>query len=944
MSIKTVCGLCFLLIIIIISAPEVHARYNPKIKWRTVSNENFTIYYPEGNEAYARRVLSLSEEVYGDVTGYLDVKPRHLPVVLDIETDMFNGFYAPFPNRISLFETPPYKLTGFGSALSDITDLLFTHEYTHFAHITAARGLYSVVPKIFGSDLGLLNGISPGWVIEGITTNTETMFTDAGRGRSPSFNAEIRSFTKNGTLWSRSAAGTMSPYGPPGARRIYLSGYFMVEYLNRVYGDDAFARLSGYQSKYPILGTGRAIKHVTKKSSKIFYREFLDDFISRCDSIQAAAKSNGLPAGKTLINHELDEYSTHFWTEIGTIKALRSGFEKPNAIVEIDPENGEVLSEIETGIMLNTEPVRQISDGRLYFGEFFYHPFGEGEINTADLVVYDPETKKHTRLTRNAQLFSADLSPDGNTFVAARRAGMWIELVLLDVDGTNIRKLVSKPGLYFQSPCWSPDGKSIAVSAKSGGKLDIALVDPDTGDVRTLFTPDTYGDNDPSFSPDGRWIVFTSSRDGIWNIYAWDIENAHLFQLTSVSTGANEPLVSDDGTMLSFLVVSEGTKEIRVMPFDPETGRPVSVKPGGKLDEPDYSRVQPYIPLKNKGIPLWEAYKPFVHVPFIDTDEEGSVYGIMLMGKDPVGLNEYLATVFYGVESERPGFSLSFANESFWPAINARIYDFAANKVMSSGHKDIWVRESGGELSMSLDVIHKAFPVEISSNYSVGTRYRKFSGLEKFEIDNSRDTAFSVFGGMRFARIPDKAPRSMLPSCGQMLFLQGEKHITVSGGEISGHNVQVMAKQFLPSPVKHHGFELTVAHQDQSGAVYFIKDGYLPRGFEVEDMEGGFNLKKTLNISLEYRYPIWFLDRGHGLNFFHAHLLRSSLFVDYGAGWAGTFNAGNWARAAQTSIGTTFTAQTSIFSLVGVEFGIAAGYKPREERGFTEFILQVTGI
>ncbi|HDY87403.1 MAG TPA: hypothetical protein ENH82_04715, partial [bacterium] len=866
-----------LLILFVFCTTTAHTRYNPKIRWRTVRKKNFTIYYPEGHEEYARRVLSLSDEVYRDVTGYLDVKPQRIPIVLDTDTDMFNGFYAPFPNRISLFETPPYKLTGFGSSLSDVTDLLFTHEYTHFAHITSAHGIYRFVPRIFGKDLGILNGLSPGWIIEGITTNSETMFTDGGRGRSPSFSAELRSFTGKGSLWSRSAAGTMSHYSPPGGRRIYLSGYYMVEYLNRIYGDDAIARLSRYQSKYPIFGTSSALRHVTKKSSKNFYSEFLDDFISRSDSIKTAANSKGLPAGRTIINHELDEYRSHFWTKNGTIMALRSGFERPNALVEIDPEKGEVLQEIKTGIMLNTEPVRQLSDGRLYFGEFFMHPLGYGDINVSDLVIFDPKIKKHKRLTRNERIFSADMSPDGTTFVAARRADMWIELVLLDADGTNIRPLVSKPGLYFQSPCWSPDGKTIAVSVKSVNKLDIALVDPNTGDIRTLFAPDIYGDNDPSFSPDGRWIVFTSSRDGIWNIYAWNIDDSYLYQLTSVTTGAYEPRVSHDGSILSFLVISGGTKEIRVMPFEPEAGRHVSVQNGSPVIEYDNDFVQPSLQLKSSDIPLWEAYKPFVHAPYVNSDEKGAAFGIMLIGQDPVELNRYQANIFYGAKSGRPGYSLAFTNNSLWPSLNARIYDMAENKVISGHDKDIWTRERGAEFSMSLNVIHRVFPSTLSSNYTAGVQYRKFDGLDSFEVDSSRNGAFSTFGETLFTHTPDTAPRSMVASWGQMLFFHGEKYIKKFGGEITGHNIQIMAKQFIPSPVKHHGIELTISHHNQEGTLYFDKEGYIPRGFEVNDTEGGLNLRKTLCMSLEYRYPIWFLDRGLGLYLLHAHLLRGSL-------------------------------------------------------------------
>ncbi|MHB9028364.1 MAG: hypothetical protein ACYC9O_06315, partial [Candidatus Latescibacterota bacterium] len=245
-------------------ANDSHARYNPRWKWRTVKSGRFTVYYPVGHEAFARRVLDLSPEVYRDITGYLGYKPDHLPVVLNPGTDIFNGYYTPFPNRISLFETPVFTLRGFGSSTSDLVDLVYTHEYTHYVHITTSFGLYRFATRVFGEGIGILNALSPGWYLEGVATNTETMFTDGGRGRSPEFKGEIRSFTDSGKLWSLSAAGTIPYYRPPGGR-FYLSGYHMVNYLNRIHGQDAFPRITRYQGSRLFGTPGGAFRHVAKK-------------------------------------------------------------------------------------------------------------------------------------------------------------------------------------------------------------------------------------------------------------------------------------------------------------------------------------------------------------------------------------------------------------------------------------------------------------------------------------------------------------------------------------------------------------------------------------------------------------------------------------------------------------------------------------------------------
>jgi len=238
-------------VLAVISSTSVKARYDPDIKWRTVCNKNFTVFYPEGHEAFAGRVLSLTDEIFDDDVGYFGVSPRRLPVVLHPRTDSFNGFYSPFPHRISLFETPYDDLKWFGSTTGDIVDLVFTHEYTHYVHITTSRGLIGALSRVFGDGLRITNIISPGWALEGITTNLETQFTEGGRGRSHFFRGVMRSFHSSEGLWSLSAAGTPSPYKPPFSR-IYFAGYYMVEYLNRVYGDDTFARISLYQAKYPL--------------------------------------------------------------------------------------------------------------------------------------------------------------------------------------------------------------------------------------------------------------------------------------------------------------------------------------------------------------------------------------------------------------------------------------------------------------------------------------------------------------------------------------------------------------------------------------------------------------------------------------------------------------------------------------------------------------------
>jgi hypothetical protein len=311
------------------------SRYDPSLEWLTIQTPDFVIYYPKGHEQLAQRVLSLSREVHEDVTGYLGVDPRPCPVVLDPGTDVFNGYMAVFPSRISLYETPLFTVRGFGPG-SDLMDLVFTHEYTHYVHLTTREGWYGELTKVIGDGFSISNALSPGWIDEGVTTNTETMFTDGGRGRSALFRGEMMSFAEGQGLWSLNAAAVSSPYHPP-AGRIYLAGYHMVEYMNRTHGADAFARLGRYQARHPLGGSAEALEFVTQKSPETFYQDFLSDFLANARKAREQALSAGLPQGKVVLAEDAESFESHFWTETGTIIGLRRGYDRKTALVEVDP-------------------------------------------------------------------------------------------------------------------------------------------------------------------------------------------------------------------------------------------------------------------------------------------------------------------------------------------------------------------------------------------------------------------------------------------------------------------------------------------------------------------------------------------------------------------------------------------------------------------------------
>jgi len=334
-----------------------------------------------------------------------------------------------------------------------------------------------------------------------------------------------------------------------------------------------------------------------------------------------------------------------------------------------------------------------------------------------------------------------------------------------------------------------------------------------------------------------------------------------------------------------------------------------------------------------------EAYKPYIHTPYAGVDEKGASYGFLFLGGDPVGINSYNVQVLYGASSKRFGYDLSLTNRSFWPSLNARLYDTALEGNTLGGKHTLWFRERGSEMSFSLPVIHRIAPSVITGSYSAGVRYRLFSGLERVIVNKSHDRSSALFGVFSLSRIPDSASRDLVPAWGQSIALSHEQSFARFGGEIPGHNTVVVASQYFPSPLKHQGFALFLAHQNQDGLIHYDNPGTIPRGYRSDESAGGFNLSNTLTAYLEYFFPLWYADRGLGLTLAHLHLLSGSLFADHGAGWSGGLTRSVWERNARTSFGATLRANTTMLYIIPLDMGLSAGYKPVEGRGFAQVFI-----
>ena len=128
-------------------------RFDPRLRFRSISTEHFVIYFHHGEERLAARVARIAEETRLRLQPTLGVpmQPKTHVVLVD-QTELANGWATPIPyNTIIIGAAAPS-----GSELIGNTDnwleLVFAHEYTHIVHLDRSRGWSRAVRAVFRPD------------------------------------------------------------------------------------------------------------------------------------------------------------------------------------------------------------------------------------------------------------------------------------------------------------------------------------------------------------------------------------------------------------------------------------------------------------------------------------------------------------------------------------------------------------------------------------------------------------------------------------------------------------------------------------------------------------------------------------------------------------------------------------------------------------------------
>ena len=905
-------------------------RYDPRLRFRTISTPRFDIHFHQGEEALARRLAGIIEDAARLVDAAIGGPDGRVQVILVGQSDLPNGWATPVPfNTIEITASPPSA----GSDLGNTTDwlrMVFIHEYTHVVHLSRARGWIGGLRRGFGR-LPLLfpNLYQPMWAIEGLATWQESAATGEGRVHAGDFRlllARAASADRFEPI-DRTNGGNVD--WPSGATPYLYGGYFH-RFLADRYGTDAIRRLADETSRQlPYFGA-RAFKPVFGRSLGQLWDEF-----------EASTKAGLPPSGKVdmratrLTHHGFNVSGPRFAPDGRLFYSVASPHEFP-ALLEI-PRQGDASRHVArrylgTGI--------GYTRSHLVVDEL---DVVQGAGLQSDLYLVDPQSGRRQRLTRNARAMDPDVSPDGEIVACTiqmsdRRPLATMRMLGEDRLGSP-ELLISEPDAYFASPRWSPDGTSIAAERRrTGGPAEIVVVSVRDRTVRVLGSVAGGRSASPVWFPDGsRLLVASAVGEEPFRIYAVDARGGAVARLEGTGGSAEAPALSPDGATLVFVGYTPDGYDLFSIPLAGARWTPVSVAPSDPIVVPRgvtvASGAYAYSPLRTLLPRFW--------TPVVTSDSGEVAFGAATGSTDALGRHAYGIDAEWAARS-RPDWRIAYAYDRWRPTFFVSLGDD------TDPWRDGEARTREADAGLLLRVPHVRF-----SHATFASFHRSVDALSCGTCDPAVDAAMDR-SSLRFGWDGSSARAfgySISPEDGGRLSTTVELTRRTLGADGNGVALTIDGRRYWTVWPRHGVVAVRAAGAaswgDRNAARIFSASGNGPqtagfafgtdaigllRGFAEDDVTG----TRAATVNADYRFPLARIDRGVGTVPLFVRSIHAAAFADVGSAWT----AAAVRARGRVSIGAELSVDTVLGFALPVTFTTGAAWRhgaTPDERGFVGF-------
>ena len=932
----------------------------PSIQWKYIENDAVKIIYQEGIYSQAARIANVIQKLSDSSYFSLGPKKKQVSIILQNQSITPNAFVGVGPFRSEFYTNPPQN--NFGGAI-DWNDLLAIHEYRHVQQLQNARiGVVNAAYILFGDYFwsSLAHLIMPPWFFEGDAVFTETILSNAGRGRMPYFEGQYRALLLTGTYlnYEKNSAGSYKKLIP----NIYNMGYHLTASLNLDYGEDIMGNLlqdavkSSFLNFYPF---SKSLKKHTGMRTPKYYEATFSKLKKEWE--QKAAQIE-LTEAKT-INNKVKKTFTGYthpnYLDAQTLIAEKSGFNEIPTFYRIQ-KGGAEKRITRPGFYSPSNAQLSINKSFLIWTEKAYDPRWRN-VEYSNIIRYDHTLQLKKQLTLKARYFGPEINKHGDKIVAVHApANQEYELHILNVQSGDLDQKISNENQYqYAFPTWI-DETSIATVVRKSGKNAIQIIHLGTGKSR-LITP-WWSEKIAHLKSHQNYIYFDGIFNGIDNIYACSIQDQHIYQVTSTLFGAIQPDISPDGKMLAYSAYSD-------MGYDIQTT--LLIKENWKaIESVAHSLVDYFEPIFKGDILESISKQPYEEQSYPTTDRLQLHSRLLTYMPPNLLFNLYadnkmsnlsgIGTYQFNLNEKSSAWSAGLQWAKYTPILSLE----TARENRNSYVPVYFETEENNEITPNLETRNQNWTennlglgMRLPLNLTVGNFYNFVEFNQKLRQhwvnynlkETGKDGSFASYEldiQMRFTL--RQAYQHLHPRLG--VFFQSNYKKSMGTTSNNSHAFLINSRIYLPGIFKNHSFFTEIDHHSEpfTAQYKFLDNFRYPRGY------GKLIHDQIHRIGLNYAFPICYPDLAIGPLFFIKRI-KANLFYDYARLVLNntviddltpltsvTFNGSvPYAEDIYESVGVELTLDVRTLRLVDFDLGMRFSYplKTNDYSSKVEFIL-----
>lgn len=862
----------------VIDAPPTPIDYqqNPSgLEWKHIRSENFDIIFPDDLEAEAQRVAHLLEKAYPFVTRSLEVKPPRIPLVLQNQSTVSNGFVTLAPKRSEWYVTPAVEpiLTN-----TEWLKTLSIHEFRHVVQFQKTRRGFNKFLEIILGEIGQGLGLGltvPPWFLEGDAVGIETALTKGGRGRLPLFDRDLRTLLLSGKEWNYDKAhlGSFKDYVP----NHYVYGYFYTSWLRNNYGDLFLSHLvnESAEKSWNPLSFYNATEALTEDSFESFYKNVMSDLVQ-----EWRKRADALSPTPYIVQNlgKRSVWTNYFFPQVapdGKIFALKKGLSHIDQFVLIDGKKEKILFYPSP---LQTEHPYKLRNGKVAFFEWEIDSRW-GYRDYSRLKVFDLELEKFVLNKGGTKGRLATLDHSGEKILYIdwdESQGQYI--VITNMKGKEVLKIPHNPEEVITSIDWLNDEEVVFVAKDRNDMKSIVKLNLLTREIETLI-PKTVVNLGFLTVSEGH-LLYESPESGIDNI--WMLTGEGPRQITSALFGAYAPTLYQDKLFYNDYSVDGMNVVIKTHPWSEEQKSSDSFYPiyekfavnenfealeSELINTTDYP-VEAYSQKKNAlNLHSWILLAP----PLSST--------VTAIGYSRDILNNFTlgAGALYDLnEKAIQGFVTSTWTH-YYPVFDLRAAYGGRRKDVQLGNREIENKWEEGTLEGGVSLPWTFLQGRFVHNFSLRAFSKLIKVTNKITIDRSEiyDGALLSPGAeLSYGFYSRMAKRDINPAWALFLNARMEEGKDITGLDQKGSIQLLDGKFYLPGIGKHHSFYHQFAYERQRDDFYQYSTYVLyPRGTRSTFLQE-FH-KYSGNYLFPLFYPDWNLSR-----YFYLKRVSLNLFYD----------------------------------------------------------------